>query len=123
MSGAEIATYLKQKGVSLRLAGRELEIDAPEGVLTPKLIERIRERKGELRDFLQQSTTQPEDWKERCTELFETARAQAKRNLDAAAAPTAEAGWLSTNLVMKRPATVQYVIALGARLTSSKSEL
>ncbi len=80
MTGAEIVTYLEHRGVRLRLAGSELEIDAPEEALTPALIERVKERKAELLAFLQ-SAAEPYDWKADCAELFAIAQAKVERNV------------------------------------------
>jgi glutaminase len=97
MSGAEIVTYLADRGVSVTLAGSELEIDAPAGVLTDSLLERIRARKDEVLTFLQTAAERP-DWKADCAGLFEAARAQCARNLDLGLCPDCGGGLLENKL-------------------------
>lgn len=104
MTGAEIVTHLKHRGVRVRLAGSELEIDAPESALTPDLVERIRARKAELLTFLQ-SAAEQYDWRADCTNLFTTARAQVERNLSGGACPDCGGSLIKNKLGDER---VQY---------------
>lgn len=52
MTSTEILDYLEHCGAHVRLADGELEIDAPESLLTPALIERLRAHKAELLSLL-----------------------------------------------------------------------
>ncbi len=97
MTVAEIVTYLEQHGVRVRLAGSELEIDAPEGSLTPALVERIRARKTELLAFLA-SAAERYDWKADCAEAFAHARVTVERNLDKGWCPDCGGGLAENQL-------------------------
>jgi amino acid adenylation domain-containing protein len=44
----ELITRLREQGVRIRATGQELEVDAPEGVLTPELLAELANRKVEL---------------------------------------------------------------------------
>lgn len=86
MTSAEIVAYLERRGVRIKLADSELELDAPENALTPDLVERIRAHKAELLAFLK-SATERYDWRANCAELFARARAKVERNLDTGVCP------------------------------------
>jgi hypothetical protein len=101
LTSLEILTYLEQRSVRLRLAGNELEIDAPESALTPDLVERIRARKAELLDFLK-SAIEQYDWRADCAQLFAEARAQVAINLANGACPDCGGGLLENKLSDER---------------------
>jgi len=101
MTGAEIVTYLEHHNVRVRLAGSELEIDAPEGVLTPGLLERIRARKDELLAFLQ-SAAEQYDWRADCVELFAAAGAKVESNLSSGNCPDCGGGLVENKLGNER---------------------
>jgi hypothetical protein len=97
MTCAEIVTYLAHHGVRVRLAGSELEVDAPEAALTPGLVERVRARKAELVAFLRSAAKQY-DWRADCAELFAAARAQCERNLERGGCPDCGSGLLENKV-------------------------
>jgi hypothetical protein len=97
MTGAEIVTYLEHRGVCVRLAGSELEIDAPEAALTPALVKRVRERKADLLAFLQ-SVAECYDWRAACSEFFITARAKVELNLEFGNCPDCGGGLVKNKL-------------------------
>ncbi len=56
MKTVQFLSYLRELDVELRAEGEQLEVDAPEGVLTPELLERLAARKKEILSFLRDSS-------------------------------------------------------------------
>jgi hypothetical protein len=52
MTILSLLATLKEKDVRLELLDNNLKIDAPRGALTPELINRLKEKKQEIIDFL-----------------------------------------------------------------------
>ena len=55
MTALQLLTYLRRCDVKLWVEDGQLSYDAPDGALTPALLEQVRERKSALMDLLRDS--------------------------------------------------------------------
>lgn len=76
---AELLAHCESHGIGLSLTGDgELTIDAPKGVLTPKLIEEFKEKKSDLPAFLRADPVTPETRRQVYDQLVERVNSEYK---------------------------------------------